>query len=81
MPRGKPTTTYEVTGAQAVLGRSKGDTLTSEDFDNADQEARLLDSGAIAPVDRAAPSPTPQPSAPPNPTPAPAPDAGAEKKE
>lgn len=77
MPRGTPTKTYEVTGAQAVLGRSKGDTLTSEDFTNPDQEERLLDSGAIAPVDSAPPA-APTPSA--TPTPAPAPAAG-EKEE
>jgi hypothetical protein len=80
MPRGTPTKTYEVTGAQAVLGRSKGDTLTSEDFDNADQEARLLDSGAIALVDRSASPATPQQTSTPPSTPPPATDAG-EKKE
>jgi|GEM_PF-4156127 len=50
MAQAKAAKSYEVTGRQAVLGRAQGERLTSNDFTDPNQEARLVESGAITPV-------------------------------
>lgn len=58
MPRGKKADkTYQVAGDQAVLGRAKGDQVTSADIGDPVQEERLVESGAITSVTEAAPAP------------------------
>lgn len=58
MPPGK-VKTYEVIGEQAVLGRAKGETLTSADFDSPTQIELLVEGGAIKPVPETITPPAP----------------------
>jgi|GEM_PF-6491517 len=76
MPDGKAATTYEVVGRQAVLGRAKGDRITSAEIGDETQEQRLLDSGAIKPI-----TPEAQPAPTTTTSPGTKPEAGATPKE